>query len=78
MICTFGRRSRRRPDGVAFQVEGTTYAKAWKYAFMERSSVKDGWNVRVDQFKASLRHSGCPTLQPCPSTLMVFDINRKE
>lgn len=29
-------------QGRVFQVEGTTYAKAWKYAFMECSSGKHG------------------------------------
>lgn len=31
--------------GNVFLVEGAAYAEAWKCAFMECSSVKDGWNV---------------------------------
>ena len=45
MTCTFGRKSRRWPQGAVFLVEGTVWTKACKSAFMESSSAQDGWSV---------------------------------
>lgn len=49
-----GRCSRRGEEqgiNAGFQVEGIAYAKSWKPAFMECSSVADGWNVSGEQIR---------------------------